>query len=90
MPIQRVVDQVNDSAAKITSNNVLLSHANLTRLEELNTRWRLIQMACDERLRSVDTALADHGANQQQFLTAAVEHPWERAVAPNKVPYYIK
>ena len=24
------------------------------------------------------------------FITASVEHPWERAISSNKVPYYIK
>lgn len=41
------------------------------------------------RQASVDQSL-DHVSAQQQFLAAAVELPWERAVVSNKVPYYIK
>nr|CAD7454666.1 unnamed protein product [Timema tahoe] len=36
-PIQRTVEDINDQAGLFTSNNVLVSHANLNRLEELNT-----------------------------------------------------
>jgi hypothetical protein len=38
-PIQRTVEDVNDQAALFTSNNVLVSHINLNRLEDLNTRY---------------------------------------------------
>jgi tetrahydromethanopterin S-methyltransferase subunit F len=38
-PIQRTVEDVNDQTALFTSNNVLVSHINLNRLEDLNTRY---------------------------------------------------
>ncbi|XP_054164235.1 dystrophin-like [Oppia nitens] len=82
-------EQVNESSARITGLNVLLSHSNLNYLEELNTRSRLLQLAADERHKAIEQAIRDHGSAQQQFLNAAVDHPWERAVAANKVPYYI-
>ncbi|RWS09644.1 dystrophin: isoform B-like isoform X3, partial [Dinothrombium tinctorium] len=88
-PLQHNIEQLNESAARITSSNVLLSHANLNRLEELNTRWRLLQLAIEERQKIIEQAIVDHGSAQQQFLSASVDHPWERAVASNKVPYYI-
>lgn len=84
------MEQVNESAARITGCNVLLSHANLNHLEDLNTRWKMLQLAADERQRAIEQAITDHGSAQQQFLNTAVDHPWERAVAANKVPYYIK
>lgn len=83
-------EQVNEVAARITGCNVLLSHLNLNHLEELNTRWKLLQLAVEERQKAIEQAIRDHGSAQQQFLSSAVDHPWERAVAANKVPYYIK
>uniref|UniRef100_A0A1W7RAQ1 Protein detached n=1 Tax=Hadrurus spadix TaxID=141984 RepID=A0A1W7RAQ1_9SCOR len=88
-PLQKYVDEVNEAAARITGCNVLLSHANLNRLEELNTRWRMLQLAIDDRRKQLEHSLLDQGTAQQQFLSASVEHPWERAVAGNKVPYYV-
>jgi tetrahydromethanopterin S-methyltransferase subunit F len=38
-PIQRTIEDVNDQTALFTSNNVLVSHINLNRLEDLNTRY---------------------------------------------------
>ncbi|KAG8192219.1 hypothetical protein JTE90_014082 [Oedothorax gibbosus] len=88
-PLQMHVDEVNEAAARITGCNVLLSHSNLNRLEELNTRWRLLQLAVDDRRKQLEHCLIDQGSAQQQFLSASVNHPWERAVAGNKVPYYV-
>lgn len=88
-PLQNHVDEVNEAAARITGCNVLLSHSNLNRLEELNTRWRLLQLAVDDRRKQLEHCLLDQGSAQQQFLSASVSHPWERAVAGNKVPYYV-
>jgi dystrophin len=90
VPIQIHTEQVNELAARITGCNVLLSHSNLNHLEELNTRSRLLQLAVEERQKAIEQSIRDHGSAQQQFLNAAVDHPWERAVAANKVPYYIK
>ncbi|XP_054723979.1 dystrophin-like [Uloborus diversus] len=88
-PLQMHVDEVNEAAARITGCNVLLSHSNLNRLEELNTRWKVLQMAVDDRRKQLEHCLLDQGSAQQQFLSASVSHPWERAVAGNKVPYYV-
>ncbi|XP_064473113.1 dystrophin-like isoform X2 [Ornithodoros turicata] len=88
-PLQLQVDAVNEAAGAITGCNVLLSHSNLNHLEELNTRWRMLQLSIDDRRKQLEHALLDQGSAQQQFLNASVEQPWERAVAGNKVPYYI-
>ena len=84
------LERVNESAASITGSNLLLSHSDLNRLEKLNTRYKLIQLAFDDRLKTLEQAIMDHGSAQQQFLSVAVEHPWERSISSNKVPYYIK
>ncbi|KAH6927221.1 hypothetical protein HPB50_000853 [Hyalomma asiaticum] len=88
-PLQLQVESLNEAAGAITSCGVLLSQGNLNRLDELSSRWRLLQVAIDERRRQLENSLLDQGSQQQQFLNASVEQPWERAVAGNKVPYYI-
>ncbi|XP_077541931.1 dystrophin isoform X3 [Haemaphysalis longicornis] len=88
-PLQLQVESLNEAAGAITSCGVLLSQGNLNRLDELGSRWRLLQVAIDERRRQLEGTLLDQGSQQQQFLNASVEQPWERAVAGNKVPYYI-
>ncbi|XP_033609096.1 dystrophin, isoforms A/C/F/G/H isoform X6 [Cryptotermes secundus] len=88
-PIQRTVEDVNDQTALFTSNNVLVSHINLNRLEDLNTRWKLLQMAVDDRYKQLNDFGKEGSPPNQGFLSASVEHPWERAITANKVPYYI-
>lgn len=90
-PLQLHVDQVNESASRITSGNVLLPHVKLNQLEELNGRWKMLQISGDDRQKQIEQATVDFAAAQQQFLGAATDEPWERAVAINtQVPYYIK
>lgn len=83
---------MNETASRITGSNVLLSHVNLNRLEELNSRWKMITISADERRKGLEQAINDQGSTVgQSFLNDNLEHPWERAVDPNnKVPYYIK
>ncbi|XP_021924412.1 dystrophin-like isoform X3 [Zootermopsis nevadensis] len=88
-PIQRTVEDVNDQAALFTSNNVLVSHINLNRLEDLNTRWKFLQMAVDDRYKQLNNFGKEGSPPNQGFLSASVEPPWERAITANKVPYYI-
>ncbi|CAG2065978.1 unnamed protein product, partial [Timema podura] len=89
-PIQRTVEDINDQAGLFTSNNVLVSHANLNRLEELNTRWKQLQLAVDDRYKQLNDYGKEGAPPNHGFLSASVEPPWERAVTANKVPYYIK
>lgn len=49
-PIQRTVEDVNDQTALFTSNNVLVSHINLNRLEDLNTRYVKLSELCWDAL----------------------------------------
>nr|CAD7262996.1 unnamed protein product [Timema shepardi] len=71
------------------SNNVLVSHANLNRLEDLNTRWKQLQLAVDDRYKQLNDYGKEGAPPNHGFLSASVEPPWERAVTANKVPYYI-
>lgn len=67
-PLQLQVEALNEAAGAITSCGVLLSQGNLNRLDELGSRWRLLQVAIDERRRQLEGTLLDQGSQQQQFL----------------------
>ncbi|XP_041352153.1 dystrophin-like isoform X2 [Gigantopelta aegis] len=88
-PIQGEVDSVNDQANELQAADVILSHVNVRKLEDFNTRWKALQIAIEDRLKQLQEAFRDFGPNSQHFLSVSVEPPWERSVAGNKVPYYI-
>ncbi|XP_058884865.1 dystrophin-like isoform X11 [Acipenser ruthenus] len=88
-PIKENVTHVNDLASKFTPPDIQLSPYNLNRLEDLNTRWKLLQVSIEERLKQLHEAHRDFGPTSQHFLSTSVQGPWERAISPNKVPYYI-
>ncbi|XP_053563574.1 dystrophin isoform X5 [Bombina bombina] len=87
-PIKKNVNQVNDLAHQL-SPDIQLSTYNYSRLEDLNRRWKLLQVSIDERIRQLHEAHRDFGPTSQHFLSTSVQGPWERAISPNKVPYYI-
>ncbi|XP_055249426.1 dystrophin isoform X3 [Moschus berezovskii] len=83
------VSHVNDLARQLTTLGIQLSPYNLSILEDLNTRWKLLQVAVEDRIRQLHEAHRDFGPASQHFLSTSVQGPWERAISPNKVPYYI-
>lgn len=88
-PLKENVNHVNDLAHHLTTLGIQLSPYNLSILEDLNTRWRLLQVAVEDRVRQLHEAHRDFGPASQHFLSTSVQGPWERAISPNKVPYYI-
>ncbi|XP_016848209.2 dystrophin isoform X5 [Anolis carolinensis] len=88
-PLKENVDNVNDLAHQFTSTEIQLSPYSLSRLEDLNERWKLLQVTIEERIRHLHEAHRDFGPTSQHFLSTSVQGPWERAISPNKVPYYI-
>ncbi|XP_044297299.1 dystrophin isoform X5 [Varanus komodoensis] len=88
-PLKENVNNVNDLAHQFTSSEIQLSPYTLNRLEDLNGRWKLLQVAIEERIRQLHDAHRDFGPTSQHFLSTSVQGPWERAISPNKVPYYI-
>uniref|UniRef100_A0A8B9NL96 Dystrophin n=1 Tax=Accipiter nisus TaxID=211598 RepID=A0A8B9NL96_9AVES len=89
VPLKEKVHQVNDLAHRFAPSDIQLSQYNLSCVEDLNTRWKVLQVAIDERIRQLHEAHRDFGPTSQHFLTTSVQGPWERAISPNKVPYYI-
>ncbi|KAM6448274.1 dystrophin isoform 3-T3 [Liasis olivaceus] len=88
-PLKENVNNVNDLAHQFTTSEIPLSPYMLNQLEDLNGRWKLLQVAIDERIRQLHEAHRDFGPTSQHFLSTSVQGPWERAISPNKVPYYI-
>ncbi|KAH9509038.1 hypothetical protein Btru_048865 [Bulinus truncatus] len=88
-PLQGEVDDVTDQANRLQEADVILSHHNVHRLEDFTQRWQGLHNMLQDRLQHLQTALNAYGPNSQHFLTNSVDSPWERAVATNKVPYYI-
>ncbi|XP_072514120.1 dystrophin isoform X6 [Salminus brasiliensis] len=88
-PIQDHVNQVNTLASTFRTPGIQLSHDNLNRIDDLNMRWRLLQMSIEGHLTQLTEAHRDLGPHSQTFLQASVQSPFERSVSPNNVPYYI-
>ncbi|XP_023774103.1 dystrophin-like, partial [Cyanistes caeruleus] len=89
VPLKEKVHHVNELARRFTPADIQLSQYNLSCVEDLNTRWKVLQVAVDERIKQLHEAHRDFGPTSQHFLTTSVQGPWERAISPNKVPYYI-
>ncbi|XP_059157467.1 dystrophin-like isoform X5 [Physella acuta] len=88
-PLQGQVDDVTDQANRLQEADVILSHHNVHRLEDFTQRWDALNQMLQDRLQHLQDALNAYGPNSQHFLTDSVDGSWERAVAGNKVPYYI-
>ncbi|XP_052005997.1 dystrophin-related protein 2-like [Xyrauchen texanus] len=87
--VKEGMKHINDLAHQLAISDVHLSMDNARALEHLNNRWKLLQGSIEERLRQLQDAHRDFGPGSQHFLSSSVQIPWERAISPNKVPYYI-
>ncbi|CAL8263236.1 unnamed protein product [Lota lota] len=87
--VKEGMKHVNDLAHQLAISDVHLSMDNARTLEHLNSRWKLLQGSIEERLKQLQDAHRDFGPGSQHFLCSSVQVPWERAISPNKVPYYI-
>ncbi|XP_062871249.1 utrophin-like isoform X3 [Trichomycterus rosablanca] len=88
-PLKQEVLMVNALASELAPLEVQLSSSTSRQLDNLDTRWNLLQAAIEERLKLLQEAHRDFGPSSQHFLSTSVQLPWQRAVSQNKVPYYI-
>ncbi|KAI5090181.1 dystrophin isoform 1, partial [Silurus meridionalis] len=88
-PIQDDINHVNKLVSQFRVPGIQLSPDNLKRNDDLNRRWRFLQISIEEHLSQLIEAHKDYGPNSQQFLQESVQSPFERSVSPNSVPYYI-
>ena len=49
-----MVEDINDQASDFTANSVALSSHTLSRLEDINTRWKLLQVGLDEQYKKLN------------------------------------
>ncbi|XP_023675689.1 dystrophin-related protein 2 isoform X3 [Paramormyrops kingsleyae] len=87
--VKEGMKHINDLAHQLAVSDVHLTVENARCLEQLNSRWKLLQSSIEERLKQLQDAHRDFGPGSQHFLSSSVQMPWERAISPNKVPYYI-
>ncbi|KAM6992528.1 utrophin isoform 4-T4 [Tautogolabrus adspersus] len=88
-PFRQDVRNVNELSAELTPLDIQLSSTASRQLDQLNMRWKLLQVAVEDRLKLLQEAHRDFGPSSQHFLSTSVQLPWQRAVSQNKVPYYI-
>ncbi|XP_031638599.1 dystrophin, isoforms A/C/F/G/H isoform X4 [Contarinia nasturtii] len=98
-----LLDDCNEQQSFFTANHVLVPSQCLAKLEDLNTRMKLLQIAIEERHKVLINAGANqnilapdgsHAVNNGTIgplpnLSTSVKSPWERATTPANVPYYI-
>ena len=101
-----LLDDCNEQQSFFTANHVLVPSQCLSKLEDLNTRMKLLSMAIDERHKvlvqvggnQLSTSMSDNSRSMHNTgtigpvpnLSTSVKAPWERATTPANVPYYIK
>ncbi|XP_033847002.1 LOW QUALITY PROTEIN: dystrophin [Periophthalmus magnuspinnatus] len=88
-PLRQDVRVVNELSSELTPLDIQLSSTASRQLDQLNVRWKLLQVAVEDRLKLLQEAHRDFGPSSQHFLSTSVQLPWQRAVSQNKVPYYI-
>ncbi|KAM7367861.1 hypothetical protein PAMP_014130 [Pampus punctatissimus] len=88
-PLRQDVRIVNELSAELTPLDIQLSSTASRQLDQLNMRWKLLQVSVEDRLKLLQEAHRDFGPSSQHFLSTSVQLPWQRAVSQNKVPYYI-
>uniref|UniRef100_W5NH22 Utrophin n=1 Tax=Lepisosteus oculatus TaxID=7918 RepID=W5NH22_LEPOC len=88
-PMKQEVRLMNDLSSQLSPLDVQLSSSTSRQLDDLNMRWKLLQVAVEDRLKQLQEAHRDFGPSSQHFLSTSVQLPWQRAISLNKVPYYI-
>ncbi|XP_077206954.1 utrophin isoform X2 [Paroedura picta] len=89
IPISLKVKAVNDLSSQLSAFDLHPSLKISRQLDDLNMRWKLLQVSVEDRLKQLQEAHWDCGPTSQNFLSTSVELPWQRSVSHNKVPYYI-
>uniref|UniRef100_A0A8C2R545 Utrophin n=1 Tax=Capra hircus TaxID=9925 RepID=A0A8C2R545_CAPHI len=88
-PINIKVKTMNDLSSQLSPLDLHPSLKMSRQLDDLNMRWKLLQVSVDDRLKQLQEAHRDFGPSSQHFLSTSVQLPWQRSISHNKVPYYI-
>uniref|UniRef100_A0A671Z337 Dystrophin n=1 Tax=Sparus aurata TaxID=8175 RepID=A0A671Z337_SPAAU len=81
------VTHMNQLASTFGPHDIQLSPSNLERIDDLNTRWRLLQVHTHTHTQHAHTLT--HLFRFFLQVSGSVESPFEQGVSPNNVPYYI-
>ncbi|KAL7979471.1 hypothetical protein Chor_004629 [Crotalus horridus] len=68
-PMKDGVKLVNDLAHQLAISDVHLSMENSRALEQINTRWKQLQVSINDRLKHLQDAHRDFGPGSQHFLS---------------------
>ncbi|PIK47744.1 SuDp98 protein [Apostichopus japonicus] len=88
-PLHNDVDQLASHVDQLSNVNVVLSAASIEKYNDLKQRLKNLGASAETRSSQLQEANRDFGPQSQHFLRASVQPPWERAVASNKVPFFI-
>ncbi|KAG7309491.1 hypothetical protein JYU34_005462 [Plutella xylostella] len=89
-PLRRLADELHGQAQALQREKIQLPEHLMGKLDDLNTRVSALCSGGEERARQLAGVARDGGAGAAQgFLAGSVDAPWERAVTPANVPYYI-
>lgn len=88
-PINLKVKTMNDLSSQLSPLDLHPSPKMSRQLDDLNMRWKLLQVSVEDRLKQLQEAHRDFGPSSQHFLSTSVQLPWQRSISHNKVPYYI-
>ncbi|RXM36703.1 Utrophin [Acipenser ruthenus] len=68
-PMKQEVKIVNDLSSQLAPLDVPLSSNTSRQLDDLNMRWKLLQVAVEDRLKQLQEAHRDFGPSSQHFLS---------------------
>uniref|UniRef100_A0A8D0ABP4 Utrophin n=1 Tax=Sander lucioperca TaxID=283035 RepID=A0A8D0ABP4_SANLU len=68
-PFRQDVRLVNELSAELTPLDIQLSSTASRQLDQLNMRWKLLQVAVEDRLKLLQEAHRDFGPSSQHFLS---------------------
>uniref|UniRef100_A0A8C2ZFM6 Utrophin n=1 Tax=Cyclopterus lumpus TaxID=8103 RepID=A0A8C2ZFM6_CYCLU len=69
-PLSQDVRIVNELSAELTPLDIQLSSTASRQLDQLNMRWKLLQVAVEDRLKLLQEAHRDFGPSSQHFLSS--------------------
>ncbi|XP_015674848.1 utrophin-like [Protobothrops mucrosquamatus] len=88
-PISLKIKCINDLSGQLSPLDLHPSLKVTRQLDDLNMRWKLLQISVDDRIKLLQEIHHDYEPESQDFLSTSVQLPWQRSVSHNSVPYYI-
>lgn len=87
--LQNMFETLSSTENELRQKSVSLSPTLQSRIDQLYRRWKQLQIQLLQRQHALQEAYSSFDRSSIPGLLGSVEPPWERAVALNKVPYYI-